>query len=210
MSSITPAPFNPLDKKNLAESIAAAIERCPVVPLAALPAFGAAGLYFLYYAGPFDLYSPIVNFNTTAGRFHWPIYIGKGMPPGVRKGSSDNTQKKSWGIHDRLQNHEKSIKQVSNLKLDDFSCRWLSMDEAFIHLGETLLISKFRPVWNVAVEGFGNKAVGSGRDKAMRSNWDALHPGRGGAAVGASRKTVDQIRGDVDRHLEGNPPRLWD
>ena len=63
MSSVTPAPFNPLDKKNLAESIAAAIERCPVVPLAALPAVGAAGLYFLYYAGPFDLYSPIVNFS---------------------------------------------------------------------------------------------------------------------------------------------------
>lgn len=210
MSSITPEPFNPLDKKNLAESIALAIERCPVVPLASLPSFGAAGLYFLYYSGSFHLYEPIVRFNSTAGHGHWPMYIGKGMPPGVRKGSSDTTQKKSWGIHDRLQNHEKSIEGVSNLSLADFSCRWLSMDEAFIHLGETLLISKFRPVWNVAVDGFGNKPVGSGRDKAKKSNWDALHPGRSGAAGGASRKTIEQICDDVTRHIEAFPPRLWD
>ena len=199
-------PFNPLDKQNLAESIALAIERADVHPLAPSP-FRAAGLYFLYYNGPFDLYAPLVSFNR--GDCHWPIYIGKGMPPGVRKGAVEEGKKSKtvWGIYDRLSNHQKSIEQVKNLNLEHFHCRWLSMDEAFIHLGETLLITKFRPIWNVAVEGFGNKVVGSGRSGAHRSNWDTLHPGRFGAAVGEGKKAIDQIRVAIDDHFTRHPPK---
>jgi len=199
-------PFNPLDKRNLAESIAVAIERAFVHSLAPAP-FRAAGLYFVYYNGSFDLYAPLVKVNKSG--FHWPIYIGKGMPPGVRKGAVEEGKKgnKVWGIYDRLSNHKKSIAQVANLKLEHFRCRWLSMDEAFIHLGETLLITKFRPVWNVAVEGFGNKVAGVGRVGAQRSNWDTLHPGRGGAAVGAGKKGVEQIRADIVEHFKKHPPK---
>lgn len=200
MPDETSHPFNPLDKRNLAESIAIAIERAPIHPLTPAP-FSAAGLYFLYYGGPFDAYAPLITLNS--GGHRWPIYIGKGMPPGVRKGAVEEGKKskKSWGIYDRLYNHKKSIAQAANLNVEDFRCRWLSMDEAFIHLGETLLITKFRPVWNVAVEGFGNKVVGKGRAKAQRSNWDTLHHGRGGAAGGAGRKTVEQIRADIAKHF---------
>jgi Eco29kI restriction endonuclease len=205
MPDDTHTPFNPLDKRNLAESIAIAIERSPVQPLAPSP-FKAAGLYFLYYSGSFDAYAPLAKVNV--GAYHWPIYIGKGMPPGVRKGAVDESKKgrQAWGIYDRLYNHEKSIAQVANLEVKDFLCRWLSMDEAFIHLGETLLITKYRPVWNVAVEGFGNKVVGKGRDKAQRSNWDTLHPGRGGAAGGAGRKSLDQIRAHITAHFKETLP----
>lgn len=193
-------PFNPLDKQNLAESIALAIERAPTHRLAP-PPFHAAGLYCLYYSGPLEAYQPLVAFN--AGDFKWPIYIGKGMPPGVRKGTLEEGKpvKRMWGIYDRLYNHEKSIAQAVNLDVEHFHCRWLAMDEAFIHLGETLLITKFRPVWNVAVEGFGNKVVGKGRVIAQRSNWDTLHPGRGGAAGGAGRKSVEQILADITTHF---------
>lgn len=70
-----------------------------------------------------------------------------------------------------------------------------------------LLITKFRPVWNVAVEGFGNKVVGVGRVGAQRSNWDTLHPGRGGAAVGAGKKTAERIRADIAEHFKKHPPQ---
>ena len=174
--------FNPLDKQNLAESIAIAINRTPVHPLAP-PSFKAAGLYFLYYSGSFKAYAPLVKLN--GGGYYLPIYIGKGMPSGVRKGVADDGKKGSQGrgIHGRLSNHVKSIRAVENLELKDFHCRWLAMDEAFIHLGEILLISKFRPVWNVALDGFGNNPVGGPRTAGRRSAWDTVHPGRLGQAT---------------------------
>src|SRR5690606_24447927 len=97
-------PFNPLDKQNLAESIATAIERTRVYKLPP-EKFTAAGLYFLYYKGSMELYAPLVSVNRH--RFCWPIYIGKGMPPGVRKGAIDEGKKskRDWGIYDRLSNH---------------------------------------------------------------------------------------------------------
>lgn len=177
MPDETQKPFNPLDKQNLAESIAIAIDRAAVQPLPP-PKFTAAGLYFLYYSGPFEAYAPLVKLN--AGGHHWPIYIGKGMPPGVRKGAAEEGGKaqKNKGIYERLKNHTRSIVEAENLELANFHCRLLAMDEAFIHLGEILLISKFRPVWNVALDGFGNNPVGGPRSAGKRSAWDTVHPGR--------------------------------
>jgi hypothetical protein len=45
-------------------------------------------------------------------------------------------------------------------------------------LAESLLIERYRPLWNVVVDGFGNHAPGSGRYQGKRPNWDTLHPGR--------------------------------
>ena len=165
-----PKPFNPLDKQNLAESIAIAIGRAPVHPLP-LPSFNASGLYFLYYNGSFEAYAPLVKLNGDG--YHWPIYIGKGMPKGVRKGAAENGEKSSQGrgIFVRISNHQKSIHSAENLEIKDFHCRWLAMDEAFIHLGEIVLITKFRPVWNVALDGFGANPVGGPRTTGKRSAW---------------------------------------
>lgn len=52
------------------------------------------------------------------------------------------------------------------------------MDDIWIPLGENLLISKFEPVWNRLVDGFGNHDPGAGRYKGLNTKWDALHPGR--------------------------------
>jgi len=201
MPDETSKPFNPLDKQNLAESIATAIDRAQVQPLPP-PKFTAAGLYFLYYSGPYDAYAPLVKFN--AGGYYWPIYIGKGMPPGVRKGAAEEGGKalKNKGIYDRLKNHAKSIGEAENLELAHFHCRLLAMDEAFIHLGEILLISKFRPVWNVALDGFGNNPVGGPRSAGRRSAWDTVHPGRQAratAAVDPKRQRELLIR--INAHL---------
>jgi hypothetical protein len=45
-------------------------------------------------------------------------------------------------------------------------------------LGESLLIEKTKPLWNVVVDGFGNHDPGSGRHNQQVSSWDTIHPGR--------------------------------
>jgi hypothetical protein len=49
-------------------------------------------------------------------------------------------------------------------------------------LAESLLIERYRPLWNVVVDGFGNHDPGSGRHQGKRPNWDTLHPGRAWAS----------------------------
>ena len=78
----------------------------------------------------------------------------------------------------RLREHAKSIEEAENLKLDHFSCRYLICDDIWIPLGESLLIERFQPPWNVLIEGFGIHTPGSGRKKQEKSKWDTLHPGR--------------------------------
>jgi hypothetical protein len=50
----------------------------------------AAGVYAIYYNGPFKTYAPLVEQNLAAasrGRTQIPIYIGKAVPAGTRKGA---------------------------------------------------------------------------------------------------------------------------
>ena len=44
-----------------------------------------------------------------------------------------------------------------------------------------MLIETFRPVWNRAIDGFGNKDPGARRKTQFKSPWDVLHPGRSAA-----------------------------
>ena len=41
-----------------------------------------------------------------------------------------------------------------------------------------MLISRFEPLWNKLVDGFGNHDPGKGRYQQKKSAWDLLHPGR--------------------------------
>ena len=41
-----------------------------------------------------------------------------------------------------------------------------------------MLIIRFKPLWNVFIQGFGINVPGAGREKQRRSMWDTLHPGR--------------------------------
>lgn len=70
------------------------------------------------------------------------------------------------------------MKAADGLNLEDFATRWLVVDDIWIPLGETLLISKFKPLWNVALDGFGNHDPGRGRYQGLRPMWDVMHPGR--------------------------------
>lgn len=81
-------------------------------------------------------------------------------------------------LFSRLGEHAQSIGQAVNLRLEDFFCRYLVVDDIWVPLGEALLIETFSPVWNVVVDGFGNHDPGAGRRNQQRSPWDMLHPGR--------------------------------
>lgn len=79
-------PYNPLAKVNLGESVADALLRSDVIPLAGEPGnMEGAGVYAIYYCGDFRAYAPIKAANE-GKQFGQPIYVGKAVPKGARKG----------------------------------------------------------------------------------------------------------------------------
>ena len=172
------ATFNPLDKKNLGVSVADALLEKKPVPLPPSESFDGAGIYAIYYAGGFLEYKKIVERNRQ-GKFEAPIYVGKAIPPGGRKGVLDPNAKAGPVLFRRLNEHADSIRQASsNLKLEDFFCRYLLVDDIWIPLGESLLIQQFAPLWNRTIDGFGNHDPGAGRYIGQCPAWDVVHPGR--------------------------------
>jgi hypothetical protein len=172
--------FNPLDKRNLGISIANAIFEQKIYSLNDLPSFTGAGVYAIYYKGKFPHYKNIASKNKDA--FLQPIYAGKAVPEGTRKGGLglDVSGRLPLGeyLYKRLNEHRKSIEAAANLNIEDFYCRFLPVDDIWIPLGESLLIEKTKPLWNIVVDGFGNHDPGSGRHKQQISAWDTIHPGR--------------------------------
>jgi len=172
------SPFNPLDKLNLANSLADAMLMRPVGSLPPAQKFDGAGVYAIYYKGRFAAYLPIAKKNRGEEPV-LPIYVGKAVPPGARKGGLGLGVNPGHALYKRLKEHAKSIEEATNLNVEDFSCRYLVCDDIWIPLGEALLIERFQPPWNVLIEGFGIHTPGKGRKKQVTSKWDTLHPGRG-------------------------------
>jgi hypothetical protein len=172
-------PYNPLEKENLGRSVTHSLINSEPIPLGAIQRFAGAGVYAIYYLGDFDPYVPLRNWNQAPPDLHLPIYVGKAVPTGGRKGSV-NTENSAKGsaLFRRLDEHRKSVADVTNLSVSDFWCRFLVVDDIWIPLGESLLIHVYRPLWNSVVDGFGNHDPGSGRYRGARSSWDTLHPGR--------------------------------
>lgn len=198
-------PFNPLDKRHLGESVGQAMLRQPVVPLSELKPFDGAGIYAIYYAGSFPGYEAIAERNRD-GLFNAPIYVGKAVPKGARKGG-DLEASPGKVLYNRLKQHAKSIDEASNIDIANFHCRYLIVDDIWIPLGESLLIAKFDPLWNKLIDGFGNHDPGKGRHAGLRPRWDVLHPGRAWAKKCASRdETDEQIIREVKDYLRNNPP----
>ncbi|MDR0576992.1 MAG: Eco29kI family restriction endonuclease [Candidatus Accumulibacter sp.] len=198
-------PFNPLDKDNLGASIAIAMLSGKVHPLGDLTKFGGAGIYALYYNGAFPAYQEIAQRNTN-GRFTVPIYVGKAVPAGARKGGGMAAGTIGYPLFNRLSEHAESIRSAVNLNIEDFVCRYLVVEDIWIPLGESLLIARFSPVWNSLIDGFGNHDPGKGRYGGMRSRWDDLHPGREWAAKCQDRQeSAKDIESDVKTYLRDFP-----
>jgi hypothetical protein len=170
-------PYNPLDKRNLAESIVRALLEKPVSTLPPQDSFEGAGLYVIYYTGDYPAYGPIAELNRN-NRFQLPIYVGRAEPPGGRRGGFGLDTPKGFYLKRRLEEHAESIQQTRNLEVHHFGCRYLVADTFWIPLGEALLIQNYRPIWNKVIVGFGNHDPGGGRYNQQKSYWDVLHPGR--------------------------------
>ena len=164
-------PYNPLDKSNLGVSVADALIKRFNVALEDVEQFIGAGIYAIYYTGDFTPYRRLVTKGI-------PIYVGKAVPPGARKGNF-------------------------GLNIEDFQCRYLAVDDIWIPLGEALLIANFSPIWNKIIDGFGNHDPGKGRYQQLRSRWDTLHPGRPWAYKCQERaETKEQIVSEIIAYLE--------
>ena len=200
-------PFNPLDKQHLGESVADALLLTETQPLPPEPFIG-AGVYAIYYTGSFFAYIQLSKINQD-GQFRCPIYVGKAVPPGARKGGLGLGVEHGQALFKRLVEHAESIKAAQNLEITDFHCRFLSVDDIWIPLAESMLIERFKPVWNRLLDGFGNHDPGKGRYQGMMPLWDCLHPGR----VWAKRlqpcaSTPEQLAEKVEQYLCNNSGKL--
>lgn len=170
-------PYNPLDKENLGESVAEALLRVPPQLLGEAKRLEGAGIYAIYYIGDFSIYESVAELNRN-GSFSMPIYVGKAVPKGARKGGLGFDSAVGKSLRDRLGQHASSISDARNLQIEHFYFRALTVDDIWIPLGENVLIEKFQPLWNRVIDGFGNKTPGARRATQQRSSWDVLHPGR--------------------------------
>jgi len=97
--------FNPLDKRNLGISIADAIFKQEVYSLKTLTPFNGAGIYAIYYNGEFPHYTKISEKNKKS--FVQPIYAGKAVPEGARKGGLGLDVPVGEYLYKRLNEHKK-------------------------------------------------------------------------------------------------------
>ncbi|MEY3880960.1 MAG: hypothetical protein RIQ94_1756 [Pseudomonadota bacterium] len=166
-----------------AELVKDAIRFFNGTPVHTLPppnSFLGTGVYALYYTGQNPLYQRYAELNRLS--YHYPIYIGKAVPRGWRQArASDNPLNQSRELIGRLREHSRSIILGAELLLEDFMCRFVIFEEEgsdMISTIEAALIKLNRPLWNTAIDGFGNHDPGSGRYEQAKSDWDVIHEGR--------------------------------
>jgi len=196
--------YNPLDKRNLGVSVADALLGKALGPLPPEEPFIGAGVYAIYYKGNFPAYRPI-SLRSKPER-ETPIYVGKAVPAGARKGGFGLDIAPGTVLYARLAQHADSILQAKNLEAGDFIFRYLVVDDLWIPLGESLLIQMFAPVWSRLIDGFGNHDPGKGRHQGQMPSWDVLHPGRAWASnLQPNKKVVDELLAAVGEYLKGEP-----
>ena len=106
--------YDPLDYGNLARSVVQALLGGPDQSLPPHELFEGSGVYAIYYHGDFSGYSPLVKTTDPP-----PIYVGKAVPIGARKGGRLSPKGKE--LYQRLREHSESIEQAENLRLKDFT-----------------------------------------------------------------------------------------
>lgn len=191
-----------------AELVKDAIRFFNGTPVHSLPppeTFLGTGVYALYYTGRNPLYKRYAELNRLS--YGYPIYVGKAVPKGWRQArSSDNALNQSRELIGRLREHSRNITLGSGLSLEDFMCRFVIFeDEGSDMIGtiEAALIKLNRPLWNTAVDGFGNHDPGSGRYEQAKSDWDVIHEGRAWAnKCNGAHATKTAVVAAIRHHLK--------
>ncbi len=167
--------------------------------------FSGPGVYGLYYIGDYEPYESLANVNII--ECHKPIYIGKAVPPGSRTARTQSGI--SSTLLGRLQEHAASIEVTTNLKVEDFRCRFIVLDgieRDLIVPVESELIRTYQPLWNVCVSGFGIHTPGTGRFGQAPSEWDTLHPGRAWLEkLTGKPRNLNEILVKIRQHLASSP-----
>jgi hypothetical protein len=187
--------YNPLDYGNLTRNCVDELMKRGPFALPPFESFPGAGVYALFYKGPLSLYAPIVSPDVKT-----PIYVGKAIPPGGRKGGGAQSSSAS-PLFNRLREHAASI-EATDLGLDSFVCRYLVVTPLWITMAERFLIEHYQPLWNVALDGFGLHDPGSGRHQGEIPWWDALHSGRAWATKLRQTRTRAQAEAVVEGFFE--------
>ena len=177
-------------------------EQTPVHPLPPGVLFLGCGVYALYYVGDFPLYSKIAEANRISS--DKPIYVGKAVAPGWR--TARVKESNTPDLYRRLHEHAGSIAQTKDLKVGDFTYRFMILEGIegdLVVPVEAHLIRYYRPLWNSVVDGFGNHDPGSGRYNQAKSEWDVLHPGRTWAErLTGQSPALDFVISKIRREME--------
>lgn len=184
---MSPDLYNPLAIDNLGKSLTEAFLERPLQPLPT-HTFNGSGIYGIYYlpsANGHELYR-------REARGKAPIYIGKAT-----------TQSATNSLYQRLSDHRKSIEAAhTSLRVEDFQCRYLLVEDVWTPLGEQLLIDKFNPIWNKKIRGFGNKSLGKERVSQIPSPWDLLHPGRQRSTNPGKENALAELKAALNKYLD--------
>lgn len=180
--------YDPLDYENLAGSVVRTLLEQEVSPLPPSLSFDGAGAYAIYYQGSLPFYASLSSPSSDR-----PIYVGKAIPAGARKGRRSKQPGMDRALYQRLRQHAASVDQAQNLDPAEFRCRYLVVVPVWISLAERSLIEHFQPLWNTIIDGFGNHAPGRGRSNMRRPRWDILHPGRPWAQDLSAEETQVQV-----------------
>jgi Eco29kI restriction endonuclease len=177
----------------------------PVHTLPPPETFLGTGVYALYYTGQNPLYRKYAELNRLA--YNYPMYVGKAVPRGWRQARiSDSAINQSRELCNRLREHSRSITVGAGLSLEAFMCRFVIFEgegSDMISTIEAALIKLNPPLWNVAMDGFGNHDPGRGRYEQAKSDWDVIHPGRPWAErCNGVHKDESTILANIERHLK--------
>jgi hypothetical protein len=177
----------------------------PVHQLPPPVSFLGTGVYALYYTGDNELYKRYAELNRLS--YGYPIYVGKAVPKGWRQSrvSDGGEGTQSRELYSRLREHSRSVKVGEGLSLEHFACRFVIFEQEgsdMISTIEAALIKLNKPLWNTALDGFGNHNPGSGRYEQAKSDWDVIHPGRIWAEkCNGKPNSRNSVLANIDRHL---------
>jgi hypothetical protein len=114
----------------------------------------------------------------------------------------------SYELQSRIREHTRNIEIGDGLKVEDFACRFVIFEAEgsdMISTIEAALIKLSRPVWNSAVDGFGNHTPGAGRFDQAKSDWDVVHSGRAFAdRCRGTPKSMATIVKNIENHFKRN------
>jgi len=193
--------FDPTNPKTAGRFVALTLVAQPRHGLGSLQEFYGAGVYAIYYKGPFEAYAPLCGVDH-------PIYVGKAEPQDPAAKDAIGQGVKLFG---RLNEHAKNIrKATSTLSIDDFECRFLVVQSGFQTAAEDHLINFFKPIWNSETSicyGLGKHGDSASTRANKRSPWDTMHPGRKWAdATTEDQRAPELIRQRIAEHFTRHPP----